>query len=412
MFGCRDFSEETLQAIYDLYDFTRCERPNGTFYGTGGQCIKGFRVDPRSEDQLKGIRERGNSEVEKFKLTGTQAKDEQKVQENVVKAFGHGLSPDKVKSYIPQVREEYNKIREEMKTDSVNAREVESFAKNFLGPGDLNTAKTVVIGMEIAAPAGKADEVFANHLAAYRVSQRTGGNPNTISKEIWAAEELVGPSPMAKIIRQSQDEKGRKFGIAQGGGQYYARQADMANLLDKNVELSHWKTLLSPQTATLELRAMPAYGTGQWDYANKSWVKANPKINQILGDKNNSRTKYDVERRELIVNKLIQASKTNKNLSTVFMALGNGREEKKTSYEVAKAFQKEGATVYEFKNSVVKDGVGRLIEFGPGKFVVDAGMSISGSKNLESFRNDVRGAITAYESGNRNGLGTLSLIPK
>ena len=68
--------------------------------------------------------------------------------------------------------------------------------------------------------------------------------------------------------------------------------------------------------------------------------------------------------------------------------------------------------MYEFKNSVVKDGVGRLIEFGPGKFVVDAGMSISGSKNLESFRNDVRGAITAYESGNRNGLGTLSLIPK
>jgi hypothetical protein len=35
-----DFSEE------EVYDFTRCVRPNGTFYGTAGRCRKGTETAP------------------------------------------------------------------------------------------------------------------------------------------------------------------------------------------------------------------------------------------------------------------------------------------------------------------------------------------------------------------------------
>ena len=45
-----DFNEETKQFIQDVYDFTRCMRPDGTFYGTGGQCKSGTEVDDAEVD--------------------------------------------------------------------------------------------------------------------------------------------------------------------------------------------------------------------------------------------------------------------------------------------------------------------------------------------------------------------------
>ena len=35
-------------------DFTRCQRPNGTFYGTAGQCRKGVEVPPLEEAVVMG----------------------------------------------------------------------------------------------------------------------------------------------------------------------------------------------------------------------------------------------------------------------------------------------------------------------------------------------------------------------
>ena len=44
------FTEESLEIL----NFQRCERPNGTFYGTGGTCRKGAPVAPNESGGLKG----------------------------------------------------------------------------------------------------------------------------------------------------------------------------------------------------------------------------------------------------------------------------------------------------------------------------------------------------------------------
>ena len=44
-----DFSESALEAL----DFARCQRPDGSFYGTSGQCRKGAPVDPREKKEAK-----------------------------------------------------------------------------------------------------------------------------------------------------------------------------------------------------------------------------------------------------------------------------------------------------------------------------------------------------------------------
>jgi len=45
----QSFSEEALEAL----DFARCQRPDGSYYGTAGQCRKGALVDPREKKEAK-----------------------------------------------------------------------------------------------------------------------------------------------------------------------------------------------------------------------------------------------------------------------------------------------------------------------------------------------------------------------
>ena len=54
------FSEE----MAERFDFTRCQRPNGTFYGTGGTCRKGAEVGPKEMAALKKAAAGGNERAQ------------------------------------------------------------------------------------------------------------------------------------------------------------------------------------------------------------------------------------------------------------------------------------------------------------------------------------------------------------
>jgi hypothetical protein len=54
-----NFSEEAMEAFAamvgeenfseGLFDFTRCQRPNGSFYGTGGKCKSGSEAGAKEQ---------------------------------------------------------------------------------------------------------------------------------------------------------------------------------------------------------------------------------------------------------------------------------------------------------------------------------------------------------------------------
>ena len=74
------FSDESVQAFKavmsdlhgldyseaEMFDFTRCVRPNGSVYGTGGTCRKGTQTDKNEQDamsQLAGMLPKGEKIV-------------------------------------------------------------------------------------------------------------------------------------------------------------------------------------------------------------------------------------------------------------------------------------------------------------------------------------------------------------
>ena len=56
-----DFSEPAQETL----DFARCQRPDGSFYGTSGQCRKGVSVGAKEKAALKKAAKAGNERAQK-----------------------------------------------------------------------------------------------------------------------------------------------------------------------------------------------------------------------------------------------------------------------------------------------------------------------------------------------------------
>jgi len=102
-----DFSET------EAYDFTRCVRPNGTAYGTGGTCKKGtqqakpeepktrkapFTKDPERSARDKAVRDRDREQlgaIERHLSTGSKDEKAQKLKEEIARLNAISGRPSK-----------------------------------------------------------------------------------------------------------------------------------------------------------------------------------------------------------------------------------------------------------------------------------------------------------------------------
>ena len=69
--------EAFQQAALDKYDFTTCQRPDGSKYGSPGRCIKGSETSPASKDDKKGSSKSGGGKSDPFAKHNAMAKKEE-----------------------------------------------------------------------------------------------------------------------------------------------------------------------------------------------------------------------------------------------------------------------------------------------------------------------------------------------
>jgi hypothetical protein len=100
-----DFSEEG-----EVYDFTRCMRPNGTYYGTRGQCKSGSQSGPAEAKAPAGPKAKA-PRVAKAPADKNQLKD------------AHRQSSEKAKGAARAMKEaekNYRSVEKELKKDPKN----------------------------------------------------------------------------------------------------------------------------------------------------------------------------------------------------------------------------------------------------------------------------------------------------
>ena len=95
------YSEEVSREVADMLDFSRCERPDGSHYGTSGNCRKGKQVSADEEaalGQLSQLLPKGEKILDSARQTriATGSKEpKRKSEEDVVNKRGQmiGTSP-------------------------------------------------------------------------------------------------------------------------------------------------------------------------------------------------------------------------------------------------------------------------------------------------------------------------------
>lgn len=380
MYGLQDNS---LELIQKLYDFTRCERKDGTAYGTGGMCRKGVQAE---KDETSGA-----------SLSSPQQVVQSQIIEEWSKIFN--LDKQKMAGFYKEVREEKAKILNEMAENRITRGEIDSFVKDHPGKGNFMTAKVITVGMEEPLPRDptpkQIDDGMAVRFAQERIRIKRG--LDHLPKELVVAGEMQTPGePLHKIVR------GETKDIP--GGPFWREQASLLTQAGaKNVEHgASYKLYSSKNHAGLELGAIPAASTGAWPVGSRPWVQNVPSVSQALGSRQGAERLYKRERIHALMGQIDKAIANNPNLTTI--ALAPGKKGAELTNLVFSHLQNKGARIFEKEigaNAISKTIVRVAIIEGAGKkpiTIVDPGISVS-SQVTREFKQIVGAFAAQAKSG-------------
>ena len=152
----KSFDTRTLLA--DQFDFARCQRPDGSYYGTGGVCRAGAPADPKEEIKRQGevwARIRG----EEGAALSTEAKLELAAQVTNVT-----VTPKEFDRIEKQLSDKEKEFTERFKKGEVTKEEMTDMITNFKFYGDAAQAPMMIIGIEGAPPTGADGNTMDRHM--------------------------------------------------------------------------------------------------------------------------------------------------------------------------------------------------------------------------------------------------------
>lgn len=370
------FSKEAKSVLNALYDFTACQRADGSVYGTGGQCRKGREVDL------------GQVELSKA--------DQKRVSQFATEA---GLDMGKVLQYQKEIQDEFIKITNDATSKSLE-KELSSYMVEHLGKGDFMTAKVVTIGMEETLRGG-ADEKEAgmdllSRLALQRLANNHGG---VITKEMVLAQESQTPaSDLYQRLHQNKDV----LPFWRNQGQVLGTK-EIAGIEPRTPVLGNLNMYLNKDHAGMEFRPVPANNIGDDPMARVPWAKGVADRKAVNASQENRRKFIRAELEKIIT--------SNKNLEVIGVGIGKtGTQESELRQSLAYIAKKHNASQHEIEHQAAKGlmTTSRFYRFPNGVIVADYGASVSGQK-LESWKSRIREEINGLRSGKiaPNGKNTL-----
>ena len=139
-----EWDDGVLEQFKDEYDFARCQRPDGSYYGTGGQCRKGVKVGAKEKAALKKAAKAGNKKA----AAALAVVEGKKTKAQVKKELGIKSVPSDMKKELAALKP--SKDKEKPKEDEAKAlRDRYEKSKKELGAGSYGTVKETAEGTVI-----------------------------------------------------------------------------------------------------------------------------------------------------------------------------------------------------------------------------------------------------------------------
>lgn len=328
LFVEKDFDGRAL--LVGLFDYTTCQRPDGSFYGTatGNQCRQGTQVS--DADFTKAI------SVRRKKVEAGRSVDALAAAASTDAVTGVDLpSKGEVAEMKKLVDAKAAELQGKMEREEDMTKELTNFIENRKFIGDPLTSPMIVVGMEDGFPGDLEKEIGYQGFLA-----RT-----------MAKSELKQEFPdKSRAIDYAQETMGDKV------PQFYHRHAKALTAITGQTVAPEDMVRPNGAIAQLELRSIPAKGKGasQWDIGKEGFVKNNPANAELVGSRKIYQDKYNDKMAKNLTKNIVDAADKNPNLRSVVLATGKtdpfeAKAAANTSYQLSK---RPGAKAREFEYEI------------------------------------------------------------
>ena len=316
--------------LVGLFDYTTCQRTDGSFYGTatGNKCRQGTEVS--DTDFAKAI------SVRRKKVEAGRSVDALAAAASTDAVTGVTLpSKGEVAEMKKLVDARAAELQEKMEKEEDMTKELTNFIENRKFIGDPLTSPMIVVGME-------------------------DGFPSDLEKEIGYQGFLA--RTMAKSeLKQEYPDKSRAIDYAQETmgdkvPQFYHRHAKALSAITGQTVAPEDMMRPNGAIAQLELRSIPAKGKGasQWDIGKEGFVKNNSANAELVGSRKVYQDKYNDRMAKNLTKNIAEAADKNPNLRSVVLATGKSdpfeaKAAAGTSYQLSK---RPGAKAREFEYEI------------------------------------------------------------
>ena len=359
--------------LSSIFDFTTCQRPDGTYYGTGGTCRKGVESELPTVEASRKVSGDKQNELKKARVSAIKSGElSASLPEAYVELLGEGsLTGPQLTATKAETDREYERLKSQMKSGTLDPKEVEAYKLNHMTSGDIMSASMITVGMEYGGNA----ESLAMFMTMEAVARSRG--LDYIPRDVVVAANLsrTGTGSLESFV-----STGAVRGLSSN---HYKNQTVFARALGDKTAPLPWQAEYKAGVASMEARALPAEKSSLWPYAKAKWAQSSPEINKLVGTREATAV-HDKERFARVSSNLLRAVGGNPNLSTVVIAPGKGNQA--IGDAVVKDLAARGYPVKEFSYTWSKQygniATGRIVDLGKGRFLYDIGGSIDAPPSI------------------------------
>ncbi len=304
---------DSRELLADTFDFTRCQRPDGSFYGTSGQCRKGVEsnLDPDEAVEKGKAVQKDLDSARSASISAMMGStlDRAIVAEEYAAAADIDVKSDDLMKAQEVYDAKVGRIMDDMANNKVSVQEMEDFLLNRQFFGDPETADTLVIGIET-----KLSNESKNMLP-----EETAGR--AYDRQI--AQEMALHQMRAEGMNRTAVDVIQGTSGAWQAGTYNKDQAAIVSAVQRRPVSADDTTWGNGRVFGTELRTMMASDEGSWEVGSRSWAQQ-PGMKERIGDRLTYQKRYGSDMAKNMMRDVNKAVENNP--TQIIIGMGKSKE--------------------------------------------------------------------------------------
>ena len=257
--------------LVGLFDYTTCQRTDGSFYGTGGQCRKGTEVNSKDYEKIK----EAQAEQDKVwkKMSGPEGAklDAAARLELAATVTDVDMTEKRYKQIEGDLDKKKAEYTDQVRNGTLKPETLDDLIENYGFQGDPSKAPMMIVGIEGTPPPGTKDpKVHDEHLG-----------------------EQLAIHNLKKEGKYSSDEVDfvNSGTTVEKAGRYTSQTANLMTKLTGEA-VSPGEALYGTRIAAQELRTLKAPMEKDWPLGQRPGIANNPALAERIGSREAYEARY------------------------------------------------------------------------------------------------------------------------